>query len=99
MRLDPHKCPKCDQPATGIVEIVHCLTAIEMPDDEGFTDWDPETMTRVWWDTSEPDLVEKRATVQCDQGHEWEAEFYWEEKPEPETNATETASQEGSAAP
>ena len=48
MRFDPWKCPECDQPATGTVEVIHGL-ALLLFDDEGDADYAGET--KVLWDS------------------------------------------------
>ena len=42
MQFDPWKCPECDQPATGTVEVVHGV-ALLIFDDEGHAEYAGET--------------------------------------------------------
>ena len=71
MRFDPWKCPKCDQPAAGTVEVIHGL-ALLLFDEQGDAAYAGET--KVSWD-SQHSLLDSRGqvTLQCSNGHQWQA--------------------------
>ena len=71
MRFDPWKCPECDQPATGTVEVIHGV-ALLLFDDEGDANYAGET--KVDWN-SQVSLLDAsgRLTLGCPNGHQWQA--------------------------
>lgn len=76
MKLTPHKCPECGEPATRLTERVLCLTAINEPDENGVTDWNGDCETKVMWDSSEPwEETPGKVWLHCIQGHEWQADY------------------------
>ena len=71
MQFDPWKCPECDQPASGTVEVIHGV-ALLLFDDEGRAEYAGET--KVDWD-SQTSLLDARGrvTLECPSGHQWQA--------------------------
>ena len=69
MRLDPWKCPECDQPAKGTLETIPGI-ALLLFDEYGDAEYLGET--DVCWDgqTAVRDQ-EGRVTLICADGHEW----------------------------
>lgn len=72
MRLDPHRCPECDEVADRIVEEVIAVAGIEVQED-GTWDYDGNG-SNVDWNSQKPSRPrEGMVTLQCSEGHEWEA--------------------------
>ena len=73
MRFDPWKCPQCDKPAEGMLEMVLGIAGL-MLDTEGSAEYDGGTDVR--WDSQTPVRnQEGRVTLECQEGHQWSAEF------------------------
>ena len=72
MKLDPHICPECGEPADRIVEKVIAVAGIDVQDD-GTWEYDG-TGSEVDWNTQKPvRQAGERVTLQCTEGHEWQA--------------------------
>ena len=73
MRFDPWKCPKCGRPTKGMLEMVFGIAGL-MIDTEGDAEYDGGT--NVDWDSQVPVRdTNGRVTLECQEGHQWSAEF------------------------
>lgn len=73
MRFDPWKCPKCSQPAKGMLEMVPGLTRLCF-DKAGDAEYDGG-VDLCWDGLTEVSDEQGRVTLECCQGHQWQAEF------------------------
>ena len=72
MRFTPWKCPECDQPAQGTVDIIPGLALLAF-DSNGNADYDGET--KVDWNNQATQHDESgRDLLECPAGHRWPAE-------------------------
>ena len=71
MRFDPWKCPECNQPAAGTVEVIHDV-ALLIFDEQGNADY--AGGTKADWD-NQVSLLDARdlVTLECPDGHQWQA--------------------------
>ena len=71
MRLEPWKCPECDQPAKGTLESIPGVARL-LFDEDGNAEYFGQT--DVCWDGQQTVLDESgRATLVCPEGHDWPA--------------------------
>lgn len=69
MTLEEPICSICGSPAAGISETIQCTALIGRKEDGSF---DFAGETKVHWDTQKaPVDGDKRARVECENGHEW----------------------------
>ena len=69
MRLDPWKCPECDQPAKGTLETIPGI-ALLLFDEDGSAEYFGQT--DVCWDGQVTIRAgDGRVTLICADGHEW----------------------------
>jgi hypothetical protein len=71
MRFAPHKCPECGKEAKGTIETLQALAFLTFTDEEGTAEY--EGYTDVIWDTQQTVVKDGKVTLQCPNGHEWEA--------------------------
>lgn len=71
MKFEPHRCPECREKAIGTLETLPALAMLNLADN-GEADW--SGYTKPLWDGQ---LTVKdgegKVTLQCDNGHEWQA--------------------------
>jgi hypothetical protein len=71
MRFDPWKCPECGQPAKGILETVPGLTRLFF-DEDGDAEYDGG-VDLCWDGLTEVRDTDGRVTLECSEGHQWQA--------------------------
>ena len=71
MRFDPWKCPTCDQPAKGTLDLIPGLARL-LFDDNGNADYLGETLVD-WEGQRTPTDDQGRVTLCCPDGHQWQA--------------------------
>jgi len=80
MRLDPWKCPECDQPAKGTLETIPGI-ALLLFDEDGNAEYFGQT--DVCWDGQTTVRDDRdRVRLICADGHEWLASIN-ETNPQP----------------
>jgi hypothetical protein len=84
MKFNPAKCPICSGHPDRIIESVYVMTGLAEPDANGETDFDSELLTKVLWDSAEPDRIRGKVTLFCGESHEWQAKMTREEWVAPE---------------
>ena len=88
MRVDPHRCPDCGEPAEGTVDIVPGIAQFGDFTEDGITDW--AGGTRMCWDGQMPQTdAQGRTLVQCEHAHDWWAVVEGLEPPPPEPTLAE----------
>jgi hypothetical protein len=71
MRFDPWKCPTCGQPAKGVREMIPGLTRL-LFDEEGDAEYDGG-VDLCWDGQTELRDAQGRVTLECSEGHQWQA--------------------------
>ncbi len=72
MQLEPHRCPTCEELATGILEKIPVIARIECYD-SGSAEY-VVRLQHLGWDDQTPDTnIDGTVTLQCAQGHRWRA--------------------------
>lgn len=87
-------CPECGEPARGTSDYVPGCALFTEPDEDGEVEysgstdcyWDGQTnAAELLGDLEDGDCDTSKTRLQCDSGHEWDAESIDEDEPEATT--------------
>jgi len=71
MHIEQPMCPECGELVKGTVEVLSDMSLLLVGED-GTAEYEGET--KIWWDEQKAVLdADGRATLICENGHEWQS--------------------------